>query len=86
MTELVWAWAADLWWDAVTDPAVDPMTIPHTLSRADLARVRRRLTTLRHQGRADCRGTLPRWQPLESSNSVLDDSGRGGRLQGWVAR
>lgn len=71
--ELLWAWAADLWWDAITDPnpAVDPMTIPHSPSRADLARVRRRLSALRHQGLAVCTGHPARWQPLESSNAAF---------------
>jgi len=73
--ELVWAWAADLWWDTVTDPKrADPMTIPHTPSRTDLARVRRRLADLHRQGLAVGTGHPGRWQPLESSNGPLDDS------------
>ena len=74
--ELVWAWAADLWWNAVTDPnpAVDAMTIPHTPSRADLARVRRRLTALHRRRQVVRTGHPARWQPLESSNAALDDS------------
>ena len=87
--ELVWAWAADLWWGAVTDPnpAVDAMTIPHTPSRADLARVRRRLTALHRQRLVVRTGHPARWQPLESSNEALDDSDpvtdpRDGRLPG----
>ena len=90
--ELVWAWAADLWWGAVTDPnpAVDAMTISHTPSRADLARVRRRLTALHRQGAVVRTGHPARWQPLESSNAALDDSdqppdSRDGRLPGGMA-
>lgn len=65
--ELVWAWAAGLWWNAATgpNPAGDPMTIPHTPSRADLARVRRRLTALHRQGSVVRTGYPGRWQPLE---------------------
>lgn len=74
--KLVWAWASDLWWDAVTDPnpTGDPITIPHTPSRADLARVRRRLTALHRQGSVVRIGHPARWQPLQSSNETLDDS------------
>ena len=90
--ELVWAWAADLWWCAVTDPnpAVDAMTISHIPSRADLARLRRRLTALHRQGAVVRTGHPARWQPLESSNAALDDSdqspdSRDGRLPGGMA-
>ena len=74
--ELVWAWAAERWWGAVTDPnpAVDPITISHTPSRADLARVRRRLTALHRRGLAVRTGHPARWQPLESSKKLMDDS------------
>ena len=70
------AWAADLWWDVVADPnpAVDAMTIPHTPSRADLAQVRRRLTALHRQGSVVRTGHPARWQPLESSKKLMDDS------------
>lgn len=76
VTELVWSWAADLWWNAATDPnpAVDPITISHTPSRADLARVRRRLTALHRRGLAVRTGHPARWQPLESSKKLMDDS------------
>ena len=59
VTELLWAWAADRWWDAATDPTptVDPTTIPHSPNRADLARVRRRLTALHHRSGWSAPGT-----------------------------
>ena len=84
--ELVWAWTADLWWDAVTgpNPAVDPMTIPHAPSRADLARVRRRLTALHRHGLAVRGGNPSRWQPRGSSNEALDELERDSlRTEGW---
>lgn len=28
--ELVWAWTADLWWNAITDLQIDAMALPHT--------------------------------------------------------
>jgi hypothetical protein len=78
--ELVWAWAADLWWDAITDLQIDAMALPHTPSRADLARVRRRLTALRDHGLATCSGTPSRWQPIDescvASSSARDDKVR----------
>lgn len=72
--ELVWAWTADLWRDAFTDPQIDAMALPHNPSRADLARVRRRLADLHRQGSVVRTGHPAHWQPLESSNAALDDS------------